>query len=640
MPPEDTSRSTSGSGTSVAECVPESAGLVTIPAMPGDLYYGDSLDIMRRHLPNESVDLIYLDPPFNSDETYGLLHRDSQAQQEAFWDSWHWDDAARDAYAALAEGGHGVPRELSDMIVALKAYLYPKHKDMLAYLSMMGIRLVEMRRVLRRTGSLYLHCDPTASHYLKLILDMIFGPENFRSEVVWKRTGAHNSARRYGPIHDTILYYARDAEHVTWNAQRSDYSEDYVDTKYRHVDAASGRRYRLSDLTGSGIRHGESGRPWRGHNPTHTKNGRHWAVPRHAIRVLRSKGVEIPGTVQEQLELLYTQGLIRFPQKADGSLGVPEYKRFRDDMRGIQLQDVWTDIDPLNSMAKERIGYGTQKPVELVKRVLAASSNAGDLILDPFCGCGTTIEAAEGLGLKWIGIDIAIRAVDVMKERLDAKFGRIWTEHGEPKDIEQAERLSKNEYDFQWWAVRMLGGQPPKGEKKKGADDGVDGELRLIDDSGTLRRGLISVKAGTHLNPDFIKTLNDNVREKKYDFGIFASMHEPTQGMRDKAADYGAAPWAAGYKGKVAHKIRIVTAPEWMPPSEIQWPGKLDRPRSRSAPPPPEARRGETIPLPFAAGRSIKKAKPRMPGQAKTAYPTREQETLARVADSVPPPKK
>ena len=580
--------------------------------MPGDLYYGDCLDILRRHIANESIDLIYLDPPFNSDETYGLLHRESQAQQDAFWDSWHWDDAAREAYEALTTGGHGVPRELGEMMGALKAWLYPKHKDMLAYLAMMAIRLVEMRRALRKTGSIYLHCDPTASHYLKMVLDIIFGPECFQNEIAWERgAGRKNAAKRYGRSHDTIFFYTR-SKHFTWNPQHLPFQDYSVAKNYTAVEPGTGRRYRLSDLTANKPG-GDVDYEWHGMRPY---KGRHWAYSR------------------ENMDKMLAEGRIVFRRT-----GMPVYKRYLDEMPGVSLQDIWTDII-LPSDTPERVGWKTQKPVSLLERILFASSNPGDTVFDPFCGCGTTIEAAENLGRKWIGVDIAIRAVDFMKERLDAKFQpRVWKEHGEPKDIEQAERLAKNEYDFQWWAVRMLGGSPPRGEKKKGADDGVDGELRLIDDAGNVRRGLVSVKAGRNLNPDFVKTLHDNVREKKYDFGVLATMHGPTQGMRDKAADYGNVAWASGYKGKPAHKIRIITAAEWLPPNAPKWPGKIDRPRTQSSPPPPEARHGETLHLPFSPASKPRVASAKQRKQPAKTYPAPREEVRA-VADSVRPSKK
>jgi site-specific DNA-methyltransferase (adenine-specific) len=583
--------------------------------MPGDLYYGDNLDVLRNKIASESVDLIYLDPPFNSDETYGLLHKGSQAQQDAFWDSWHWDDKAREAYTALTEGGHGVPRELSELMVALKSIFYPAHKEMLAYLSMMAIRLLEMRRVLRKTGSLYLHCDSTASHYIKLILDLIFGPDFYRNEITWIRTNAHNfKSRVYPRVTDTIFFYTRSNDY-TWNAPKSEaYSEAQM--KRFKVDEKNGRLYKAENLTMHGTSKERAG-AWRGAAP---KPGRVW-------------GMDL-----ETRERLWSEG--RILTKRDGvTPRMDGWKIYLDETKGGKdVSCVWDDIDRIPNKSNERTGYATQKPVPLLKRIIGASSNPGDIVLDPFCGCGTTIEAAEELGRKWIGIDIAIRAVDVMKERLDERFQtRIWTEHGEPKHLEQAERLAQNEYEFQWWAVRMLGGRPPKGEKKKGADDGVDGELTIIDSAGNLRRGLISVKAGRTLVPDFVKTLHDNVREKKYDFGVLATMYEPTQGMKDRAADYGSNVWAQSFKGKVAHKIRLLTAADWLPPSEVQWPGRLERPRSQSSPPPPEARPGDTLHLPFA---QPIKAKPRAAKMKKTQpYDTPEPGIQAVASRStIPPP--
>lgn len=574
--------------------------------MPGDLYYGDNLDIMRRHIPKGSIDLIYLDPPFNSDETYGLLHKGSKAQHDAFWDSWHWDTASQEAYAALTEGGHGVSRELSDMMAALKTYLYPKHKDMLAYLSMLAIRIVEMKRLLRDTGSLYLHCDSTASHYIKLILDLVFGPECYRNDITWVRTNAHNyPSGMYQRVTDTIFFYTR-SDNYRWHTPRS---ENYSEAQMRRfkTDPVNGKLYKCENLT-MGRAGKERQVEWRGAKP---KAGRGW------------------GMSLEERERLWAEG--RILTKRDGvTPRLDGWKIYLDETDGgKEVSCFWDDLPRLANKTDARTGYATQKPVPLLKRIIEASSDPGDTILDPFCGCGTTIEAAEELGRKWIGIDIAIRAVDVMKERLDDKFGRrIWTEYGEPKDLEQAQRLARNGYDFQWWAVRMLGGSPPEGVKKKGADDGRDGELRLIDDAGNVRRGLISVKGG-NLNPDFVKTLHDNVREKKYDFGVLATMLEPSQGMRDKAANYGPVLWASGYKGKVAHKIRIVTAAEWLPPHEVRWPGKLNRPHSQSSPPPAEPRKGENLQLPFAAPKKassqkkpLTKARPEREAAAKRSLAT------------------
>ncbi|MDP9035390.1 MAG: site-specific DNA-methyltransferase [Myxococcota bacterium] len=506
--------------------------------MPGDLYYGDNLDVLRRHVANESVDLVYLDPPFNSDRTYNLIHKGSRAQERAFVDTWTWDDDAESSFRELTDRvpqGVRVPPPLREMMLALRVFL-DEHRDMLAYLSMMAIRLVEMRRVLRKTGSIYVHCDPTASHYLKLILDTLFGPENFRREIIWRSgwvSGFKTKTANWIRNHDTLLYYLRDrSEAFTFNKDRA----------YKpHADGYA--------------RRGGGGNP-----------------------------------------------------------------------KGIAIDDVWDEValySPwIKSFSTEKLGYMTQKPLALLERILSVSSNEGDVVLDPFCGCGTTVHAAEALGRRWIGIDVAIRAIEIIKDRLDDKFAtRVWTEHGEPADTDQAAHLAEtNAYDFQWWALRLLGGRPPRGEKKKGGDGGVDGELALTDGKGTQRRGIVSVTGGRTLMPALVKALSDTVRQEKADFGVLVTMHEPTIAMRSMARDYEPLPWAGDYSGRLAHRIRIITVPEIMA-GMVQWPGRLDPPRSQSAPPPPEARTRDTLRLPFAPRRPAK-AKQRGPGSAKANEPS------------------
>ncbi|MBV9945474.1 MAG: site-specific DNA-methyltransferase [Myxococcales bacterium] len=494
--------------------------------MPGDLYYGDNLHVMRR-MASESVDLIYLDPPFNSDRTYNLIYKGSQAQERAFVDTWTWDDNAERSFRELTDRtppGVDVPQPLREMMRAMRVFL-DEHRDMLAYLSMMTIRLVEMRRLLRKTGSIYVHCDPTASHYLKMILDALFGPENFRREIIWRSgwvSGFKTKTSNWVRNHDTLLYYRRDSR-----------AEFTFNKELAYKPHAEGYK-----------RRGGGGNPM-----------------------------------------------------------------------GVALDDVWDEValySPwIKSFSTEKLGYMTQKPLALLERIISVSSNRGDVVLDPFCGCGTTVEAAEALGRKWIGIDIAIRAVEIIKDRLDQKFPtRAWTEHGEPADVEQAAHLAEtNPYDFQWWAVRQLGGRPPKGEKKKGGDGGIDGELVVRDDDGVERRGIVSVKGGGTLTPDMVKALKSTVDLEKADFGVLVTMHDPSRGMRDVARDFGAAPWASNYDGKTAHRIRVITVPEMMA-GQVQWAGRIQRPRFASEPPPPDAREGETLHLPFAP-RVPTKAKPR-----------------------------
>ncbi len=352
------------------------------------LYYGDNLDILRRYIEDATVDLVYLDPPFNSNRDYNVIFKDesgrkSDAQLLAFEDTWHWGPSAEATYAFLTNTARHegrIPGTVSTIIAALRAGI--GENQMMAYLVEMAIRLVELHRVLKPTGSLYLHCDPTASHYLKLVLDAIFDVRNFRSEIVWKRTSAHNTARRYGPVHDVLLFYAKGAG-ATWNAQEQAYSDEYLKSHYKSVDA-DGRAFRLNDITGSGTRNGPSGQPWRGFDPTTI--GRHWTK------------------VPVDLEKMDAEGLIHWPKKG----GWPAVKRYLTG--GVPLQDVWTDIDPVNSQAKERLGWDTQKPLALLERVIKSSSNVGDIVLDPFCGCGTALIAAHKLHRRWIGIDICGRS--------------------------------------------------------------------------------------------------------------------------------------------------------------------------------------------------------------------------------------
>jgi site-specific DNA-methyltransferase (adenine-specific) len=577
--------------------------------MPGDLHYGDNLDVLRQKVATASVDLVYLDPPFNSDRNYNLLQRASQSQQDAFVDTWHWEDAAERAFAELtghAPPGVVVPDELGDMMKALKRFLWKEQRNTLAYLSMMAIRLVEMRRVLRSTGSLYLHCDPTASHYLKMILDGLFGIENFRNEIIWKRTGAHNSAEAFGPVHDVILFYARSSE-TRCHPSKLKHSAKYLE-KFGKVDPVTGKNFQDVTLTGPGTRKGESGQPWRNYNPT--EKGRHWAIPKSVYDNYR----EIVGEdlhqypLLDRLEKVDNAGLVYWTRN-----GQPRYKQFLDDVEaeGASIQDIWTDISPVNSQANEATGLNTQKPLPLLARIIEASSSAGDLVLDPFCGCGTTIEACEGMGRKWIGIDIAIRQMDVIKDRLDAKFQpRVWKEYGEPSGVDEAAHLADtNPYDFQWWAVRKLGGQPPKGEKKKGGDGGIDGRMTLQDfTSSTNRSVIVSVKGGRTLTPEMVKSLDTTVRLERADYGFLVTMHPPTPGMRAVARECGTLPGSTMRDGKLAHRIRIITIPEILA-GTVQLPGVNITPRSQSSPPPPEPRKGETLHLPFPARGKAKPTK-------------------------------
>lgn len=369
--------------------------------MRNTLHHGDNLDVLRRRVGDASVDLVYLDPPFNSDQDYSVLlgGRDgagAAATAKAFGDTWTWDRAARRQFeATVARGGR-----VGQLLDAYLDFLGPS--DRMAYLAMMAPRLAELRRVLRPTGSIYLHCDPTASHYLKLLMDAAFGPENFRSEIVWKRSSAHNRARRFGPVHDVILHYARSAKEMAWHTIYEPYAEEYKARIFTKAEA-DGRRYRTVDLTASnpGFTY-----EWRGRRPS---EGRHWAYSEEGMRRLEAEG-----------RLYYT------------STGLPQLKRYLDEMQGVPVQDVWVDIPPLPPKAAERLGYPTQKPEALLERILRASSSPGDVVLDPFCGSGTALAVAQRLGRRWIGIDVAPLAIALVRRRLGAFDGVQYDVHGEP----------------------------------------------------------------------------------------------------------------------------------------------------------------------------------------------------------------
>lgn len=397
------------------------------------LYYGDNLDVLRQHVRDETADLVYLDPPFNSNASYNVLFAakdgtQAAAQIRAFEDTWHWDQAAAASYEETVERGGPV----ADVLHAFRTFLGTN--DMLAYLTMMAPRLVELRRVLKLTGCIFLHCDPTASHYLKLLMDSVFGADGFRNEIIWKRTSAHNDARRrFGDETDTILFYAR-SEHQTFHAQFQPYSKAYLKSHYENVDE-TGRRYTTRDLRSP------SPRP----NLTYDYKG----YKPHA------NGWSVSLAVMEDLD---RKGLIYFPTKKTGRLRV---KRYLDEMPGMPIGTLWDDIPPLNSQAAERLGYPTQKPEALLERIISTTSNPGDVVLDPFCGCGTAVAAAQRLGRNWIGIDITYLAISLIKTRLRDAYGDMarYTVIGEPTTKEDAARLAQDEpYQFQAWALGLVGG--------------------------------------------------------------------------------------------------------------------------------------------------------------------------------------
>jgi len=522
------------------------------PITENTLFYGDNLPILREYVPTESVDLVYLDPPFNSNRSYNVLFRDesghdSESQIVAFDDTWHWGDSAEQTYHDLV---NDAPAHVGAMIGALHDFIGAN--QMMAYLVMMAARLVELHRVLKPTGSLYLHCDPTASHYLKIILDAIFGPERFVNEIVWKRTTAHGDARQgakhFGRVADTILFFSK-GDGYTWNQQYAEYDEAYLNKKYGLVEAGTGRRYMLDNITGPG---GAA----KG-NPSYEFLGvtRYWRYSR------------------ENMERLYRDG--RIVQPSPGA--VPRFKRYLDEMKGQPLQAVWADIDPINSMALERLGYPTQKPLALLERIIQASSNPGDVVLDPFCGCGTAVAAAQKLERRWIGIDVTHLSISLQKYRLAAMFpGLKFQVVGEPEDIGAARQLAHDDrYQFQWWALSLirakpLGGQEGSKAGKKGSDKGVDGVITFIDDNtGKPKRALVQVKSG-HVKSGDIRDLKGTLERETAALGIFITLDPPSQDMETEAvtAGYYHSPgWNQDYR-----RIQILTIESLLKGALVQMP--------------------------------------------------------------------
>ena len=510
------------------------------------LYFGDNLDVLREHIRDESVDLVYLDPPFNSARDYNVLFaspkgEQSEAQIVAFKDSWHWGEQAEREFSEI---GRGKNTDAIEMIQALCQFL--GKNDMMAYLVMMANRLLELHRALKPTGSLYLHCDPTASHYLKIVLDTIFGG-NFRNEITWKRTSAHSGAKRYGPVHDVLLFYTK-GKQFRWNVQYTKYAPEYLDTSFTQKDE-HGRYWKSTDLTGDGVRHGDSGKTWRGIDVT-TK-GRHWAVPHDAI-----PGMDLSSyNVLERLEKLDASDYIHWPAKKGG---VPRLKQYADEMPGVALQSVWTDIPPIGAQSAERLGYPTQKPLALLERIINASSDEGDVVLDPFCGCGTAVHAAQKLKRQWIGIDITHLAITLIEKRLKNAFPEIrFDVHGTPKDLEGARDLAnRDKYQFQWWACSLVNAQPYQG-KKKGADGGIDGLIFFQDDTKAHRKIVVSVKGGENVEVKMIRELAHVVEREQAEIGLFVTLAQPTKAMVAEAVKAGY--YTSPVTGKEFRKLQILT---------------------------------------------------------------------------------
>jgi site-specific DNA-methyltransferase (adenine-specific) len=525
------------------------------------LFFGDNLKFLRdNRIPVNSVDLIYLDPPFNSNAAYNILFAEksgekSGAQITAFEDTWHWGPEAAADFDDVVRGDRV---RLAALLRAIRDFL--GQNAMMAYLARMAVRLTELHRVLKPTGSLYLHCDPTASHYLKLVLDAIFGVINFKNELIWKRSHAHSSAKRYGSNHDVILFYSK-TSNMKWNNVFQEYDPEYINMHYRHIDG-QGRRYKHENPTGAGVSKGITGQPWRGIDPT--AKGRHWS------------------TTLDELERLDAEGKIYWPKKKGAW---PYMKIYLDERNGIPAQEVWTDIDVINMMAKERLGYPTQKPEALLERIIKASSNEGDVVLDPFCGCGTTISVAERLKRRWIGIDITILAINLIKKRLHDTFSPAelapYEVIGEPVNVKEAEALALEKdgrYQFEWWALGKVDAFPAQ-DKKKGADKGVDGIIYFQEkDDGPYHKIIVQVKSG-HVGAKEVRELEGTRKQEKAVIAALITSKPITKPMREAAgADFFVPEQFSEFRFP---RIQILTVaelfegkqlnyPRWVPPKTFK----------------------------------------------------------------------
>ena len=547
------------------------------------LYFGDNLNVLREHVQDETADLIYLDPPFNSNATYNVLFREkggeqSAAQITAFEDTWRWGLESEHAYHEVVTEG---PKRLADLLQSMRAFL--GQNDMMAYLTMMAQRIVELHRVLKQTGSIYLHCDPTASHYLKLLMDAVFSPIQFRNEIVWRRTGSHNSSRRFGPTHDILLFYSKSDSYYFKKVYRP-YMKGHADSYFKKSDEKG--RFWTNALTGAGTRNGESGQAWSNYNPT--ARGRHWAIPG---RVVEELGLDGSLTVHQKLDGLDAAGYILHPPEGSGAM--PTYHQYLEESPGMPIQDIWAyqpytrglligtdegieeDVRWLVAQGDpERLGFPTQKPAGLLSRIISSSCPDGGVVLDPFCGCGTTVMVAEEMNRRWMGIDITHLAITLIRHRLQDTFGSKLSPYeivGDPKDVASAEALAHEDpYKFEWWALGLADARPAR-DRKKGADTGIDGYLNFFDDnSGKAKTVIVQVKSG-HVSVSQVRDLKGTLDREKAPLGVFITLKEPTRPMREEAV-------AAGFyepdhfPGLQFPRLQIVTIEELLAGQAVQYP--------------------------------------------------------------------
>lgn len=523
------------------------------------LFYGDNLGILREYIADETVDLVYLDPPFNSSRNYNVLFKDeggkeSESQITAFEDTWHWGSDAQETYHELVQHA---PANVATMISALHDFIGAN--QMMAYLVMMTARLIELHRVLKSTGSIYLHCDPTASHYLKVVMDTLFGIQNFRNEIIWKRSTAHSDAKtKFADVADVILFYVKSRDE-SFSPQYGKHDPEYIEKFYRFDDNDGRGRYSLDNMASPNPR------------PNMMYEWLGFPCPDKGWRYQR-----------ETMMKLHYEGRIWYPQKPDGNPDFtkrPRLKRYLNEQEGSMVTNIWDDIQAVQSVSNERLGYPTQKPIALLERILQASSDEGDVVLDPFCGCGTAIAAAQKLNRRWIGIDITHLSITLMKYRLHDAFDlaekKDYTVVGEPASVDGAIQLStEGRYQFQWWALSLvaakpLGGEAGSKEGKKGSDKGIDGVINFVDETDKVKRVLVQVKSG-HVKSGDVRDLRGTVEREGAALGVFITLEEPSKDMITEAVSagyYHSKVWNRDYP-----RVQILTIKDLLNNKSVEMP--------------------------------------------------------------------
>lgn len=487
-----------------------------------NLYYGDNLEVLRRYIKDDSIDLCYIDPPFNSKRNYNQIYlnqgEEDKAQAQAFIDTWTWDDEAIKGFEQIITNYNGVfTKQSTELIIGLEKVL--GKGDLLAYLISMTLRIAEIFRVLKPTGSFYLHCDPTASHYLKLIIDSIFCAKggDFRNEIAWCYSGYIHNKNSYNKKHDIILFYSKSDEWIFNAYEILDDLSDNAKKKYKHKDEKGLYRIRGRNL----------------------------------------KDSHLKGTTD-----LSSETEAKFPDLV-----------YRQYLGEGKLPSDWFIMDFINQVAKERLGYPTQKPEALLEKIIKASSNEGDIVADFYCGCGTTVAVAERLNRKWIGVDITYQSISLILKRLEDSFGKSILDdielNGIPEDFESAVALAhkkddKTRKEFEKWAVLTYSNNRAMINEKKGADAGIDGIAFMQDRNKNsdieLRQVLFSVKSDKKPHVSYIRDFYGTIEREKAAIGYFITLFPPTRDMVAECKKIGK------YKNNLVEreypKIEIITVQE------------------------------------------------------------------------------